>query len=230
MAAAEVTSSAQAQLCAQLYCIRAEVARNIYLPKDLFACEDGFIKQIVCTDFLTEEVFPGRIRLAEGAQHTFEAYTAPTAIFKNQKRQIIGQTLVHLLVDEYLQALPLPQRLQLAATIKEHERANPPWLKHLIRDHLRKKRFFWQLYPGLLTHRFNALARLTPLKRLRCLPAAAAGSLVTFVAAYLAHKTLRTGSTDYWPRAKRVGLKPLDANGNSNPVLTAARELNTKAC
>src|SRR5437660_334908 len=37
LSAADVTNSAEAQLCAQLYCIRAEVARNIYLPKDLFA-------------------------------------------------------------------------------------------------------------------------------------------------------------------------------------------------
>ena len=49
-----MTGSASAQLCGQLYCIRAEVARNIYLPKDLCACDDGFIKALVCTDFLTQ--------------------------------------------------------------------------------------------------------------------------------------------------------------------------------
>ena len=60
----EMTRAAHGQLCAQLYCIRAEVARNIYLPKDLAACEDGFIKALVCTDFLTHEVKPERVRLA----------------------------------------------------------------------------------------------------------------------------------------------------------------------
>jgi glycosyltransferase involved in cell wall biosynthesis len=53
LAASRLTSSAEGQLCGQLYCIRAKIARNIYLPKDLAACEDGFIKTLVCTDFLT---------------------------------------------------------------------------------------------------------------------------------------------------------------------------------
>ncbi len=53
LGASRLTASADAQLCGQLYCIRGEIARNIYLPKDLAACEDGFIKTLVCTDFLT---------------------------------------------------------------------------------------------------------------------------------------------------------------------------------
>src|SRR5262249_10560063 len=32
MGASQMTSSASGQLCGQLYCIRAEIARNIYLP------------------------------------------------------------------------------------------------------------------------------------------------------------------------------------------------------
>jgi hypothetical protein len=37
LSASQATQSAAAQLCGQHYCIRAEVARNIYLPKDLAA-------------------------------------------------------------------------------------------------------------------------------------------------------------------------------------------------
>ncbi|HLP75666.1 MAG TPA: glycosyltransferase, partial [Candidatus Paceibacterota bacterium] len=100
LAMSKLTRNASAQLCAQLYCIRAETARNIYLPKDLTACDDGFIKTLVCTDFLTHAVWPMRIQVARNASHTFEAYTSPRAIFKNQKRQAIGQTIVYLLVDD----------------------------------------------------------------------------------------------------------------------------------
>src|SRR3982751_3084028 len=42
-------------LCGQLYCLRATVARNIYLPRGLGAVEDGFIKAAVCTDCFTRE-------------------------------------------------------------------------------------------------------------------------------------------------------------------------------
>ncbi|MEY2466281.1 MAG: hypothetical protein QOD03_802, partial [Verrucomicrobiota bacterium] len=110
LAASSMTRAARGQLCGQLYCIRSEVARNIYLPKDLAACEDGFIKALVCTDFLRHAVWPGRIQLVKEAAHTFEAYTKPASIFKNQKRQMIGQTIVHVLVDDYLKKLPLSKR------------------------------------------------------------------------------------------------------------------------
>src|SRR5437879_6350096 len=80
LAISRVTQSARAQLCGQLYCIRSRVARNIYLPRDLAACEDGFIKSLVCTDFVTHTVEPERICLAEQAEHTFEAYTKLDAI------------------------------------------------------------------------------------------------------------------------------------------------------
>jgi len=210
LAATQMTAASDGQLCAQLYCIRSEVARNIYLPKDLAACEDGFIKHLVCTDFLRHQVKAERICLAPNAEHTFEAYTSPAAIFKNQKRQIIGQTIVHILVDNHLKTIPLHERLRLAATLSEKDNSDPSWLKRLIRDHVQQARFFWRLYPGLLRHRFNALRKLTPLKRLICLPAAAVGFVVTIVSSIMAYSFLKGGATDYWP-GKGAGVKPVGA-------------------
>src|ERR1041385_6548271 len=122
--ASEITTASSAQLCAQLYAIRSEIARNIYLPKDLTACEDGFIKHLVCTNFLTTKALPERIFQVPEAEHTFEAYTSPFAIFKNQKRQIIGQTIVHLLIDKYLPSLAMEQRHELAVSLKELDRSD----------------------------------------------------------------------------------------------------------
>ena len=211
LAASQGTLAADAQLCGQLYCIRAEIARNIYLPKDLAACEDGFIKALVCTDSLTHPIKPGRICIAGEAEHTFEAYTSLSAVFKNQKRQMIGQTIVHILVDDYLKALPLSERLRLAQRLRENDQADPLWLKRLISEHLARTRFFWRLYPGLPGQRFRALGKLSPLRRLLCFPAAAAGSLVALVSSFMAYKSLKAGSTDYWPRAQRLGMKAHDS-------------------
>lgn len=219
LAASRLAGSAPAQLCGQLYCIRAEVARNIYLPEDLAACEDGFIKALVCTDFLAHASSPKRIRVAMDAAHTFEAYTTPGAILRNQKRQIMGQTIVHVLVDQYLRQLPGPARARMAETLKELEAAEPGWLKRLIREHLRRTRFFWRLYPGLLAHRFRRLASQRGVHRLTCLPAALAGVSVALVSSAMAHRALKRGCTDYWPRSKRPGanapapaLNPADLN------------------
>jgi hypothetical protein len=202
-AASQLTRAAEAQLCGQLYCMRAEVARNIHLPKDLAACEDGFIKALVCTDFLSHPVNPGRIRLANQAAHTFEAYTSPRSILKNQKRQAIGQTMVHILVDHYLPGLSASQLARLAETLRARDDADPDWLKRLIAEHLRRTRFFWNLYPGLVTYRFKRLASLSPLRRLACLPAVGAGMIISLISGFLAYRFLKAGATDYWPKADR---------------------------
>jgi glycosyltransferase involved in cell wall biosynthesis len=204
LAAAQITRSSPAQLCAQLYCIKADVARNIYLPRDLAACEDGFIKTVVCTDFLTHESYPERIRLAPDAEHTFEAYTSPRAVLKNQKRQHMGQTIVHILVDKYLKHLPLSQREHLADTLRIKDAEDPSWLKRLINQHLAATNAFWKLYPGLLSHRFRRLAGLSPLQRLLCLPTVLVGLFVTSASSLLAYRSLKAGCTNYWPRAERA--------------------------
>jgi len=203
LGASQMTGTASAQLCGQLYCIRAEVARNIYLPKDLCACDDGYIKALVCTDFLTHQVWPWRIVAAPEAAHTFEAYVSPKTILKNQKRQMIGQTIVHILIDNYLNKLPVSQRTKLAQALTEKEQTDPDWLKRLIAEHIRRTPFCWQLYPGLLSHRFKRLATLNWFKRIACFPAAFAGFLLALVASFMAYVSLKKGATDYWPRAER---------------------------
>ena len=215
LAAAQSTLSADAQLCGQLYCMRAEVARSIYLPKDLAACEDGFIKAMVCTDLLAHEVWPDRIRVAENAAHTFEAYTSPAAILKNQKRQIIGQTIVHILVDKYLKELPIQDRKNLVETLKSREAKDPAWLKRLIRDHLQNTRYFWQIHPDLLGLRFKRLSHMRPMRRVTGFPAAAIGAFASLLASFLAYRTLKAGCTNYWPKASRGGLGGADALAGS---------------
>ena len=215
LAMSRLTRSASAQLCAQLYCIRAETARNIYLPKDLTACDDGFIKTLVCTDFLAHAVWPMRIQIARNASHTFEAYVSLPGVFKNQKRQAIGQTLVHLLVDDYLKRLPMWERNRLAETLRRKDRDNPDWLKQLVRDHLRRKRFFWRLYPGLLSHRFNRLSHFRGWKRIAYFPAALAGSMVSVFASFAAYRFLKSGGTGYWPRVNRGPLQTLNLPGEA---------------
>lgn len=220
LAMSRLTRSASAQLCAQLYCIRAETARNIYLPKDLTACDDGYIKTLVCTDFLAHAVWPMRIQVARNASHTFEAYTSLPGVFKNQKRQAIGQTIVHLLVDDYLKRLPMWERAKLADTLRRKDRENPDWLKQLVREHLHRKRFFWRLYPGLLSHRFRRLSHFHWWKRLAYFPAALAGSVVSLFAGFAAYRFLKSGSTGYWPRVDRTPLQTLNLPGESISTFT----------
>ncbi len=223
LSAAQLTASASAQLCAQLYGIRSDCARNIYLPKDLGACEDGFIKALVCTDFLEHEVWLDRLKIAPNAEHTFEAYTSPLAILKNQKRQIIGQTMVHIVVDKFLRTLAPSERRQLAHTLETKDTSDPSWLKRLLAAHLQSARFCWRLYPGLAAQRFRHLAKLSYVRRVSCLPAATLSSAMTLLASFLAWRTLKSGCTDYWPRAPRPVSDLHETCGVAQPALLRAR-------
>jgi len=201
-----MTTSADGQLCGQLYCIRSEIARRIWLPKDLGAPDDGFIKAVVCTDFFTGDLEPARIRTAPHASHIFEAYRSPLEVLNNQKRQMIGQTTVHLLVDHYLTKLPLKQRLDLASTIRQNDERDPDWLKRLIAEHLRGKQF-WQLFPDALTFRFDRWRKLKGLQRVTHFPAALAGFIVTMIACFRAHQHFKRGQMHYWPKASRDNIR-----------------------
>jgi hypothetical protein len=207
LATSAMTRAGDAQLTGQLYAIRATVARNIYLPASLAACEDGFIKNIVCTDFLTRDVDGRRIVRAKDAAHVFEAYTSPLDVLHNQKRQMIGQTILHVL-DRHLRSLSPAERTQLAATLEEMDRADPLWLKRLIGEHVRASPRFWQLFPGIVTFRFQRLARMRGTERLTHLPATLAGFVVTMIACSMAHRFLKQGYTDFWPDTKSTKLKP----------------------
>jgi glycosyl transferase family 2 len=198
----QLTGAGQGQLCGQLYAIRSSIARNIFLPKDLLV-EDGFIKAIVCTDFLTHSIMPWRIRVADEAEHVFEAYTNPKVVLKNQKRQIIAQTITHILIDQNLKAMTADEKFRMGSALAARDRSDPDWLKRLISEHLQRVGYFWRLYPGLMSQRFAQLRALPGGKRIVYFPAALASSAVALVASFMAWRALRSGTTNYWPKADR---------------------------
>ena len=205
--ASRSTQAGEAQLCGQLYCIRSETARRIFLPRDLGSCDDGFIKALVCTDFLTGPVNPARIVLAKDAAHMFDAYTSIRSVLKNQKRQAIGQAILHCLVDDYLKTLPPADRADLAAFLREKERVDPDWIKELMARHARRTKYFWRLIPGLAAFRFRRLARLDWSGRFKCLPTAVAGSFLSMVSCVRARAHFKKGCAQYWPHARTSGPK-----------------------
>lgn len=213
LATSDMNRAAQGQMTGQLYCIRAEVARRLYLPKDL-GIDDGFIKAIVCTDFFSNELHPGRIVVAENASHVYEAYTSAGELLKNQKRQMIGQTIVHVLV-EYLKTLPQPQRTNLADTLRQTEETSPDWIARLVAEHLLRVRHFWRLFPDALSFRFKRWSRLRGTKRVTHFPATLVGFAMTMIACAQAHQHFKRGKMHFWPKAARENIRNLSADKTS---------------
>jgi glycosyltransferase involved in cell wall biosynthesis len=219
LATSRLTQSGSAQLTGQLYCIRADVARAIWLPRDLAACEDGFIKSLVCTDLLRRPVNPARIRRVDGASHVFEAYTTARAILKNQKRQMIGQTFVHVLVDKFLPAACVRHAANPGEVIHLLDETEPEWLRDLINRHVREARHFWRLFPEVCSFRLRRWSRLPAHRKFTHLPATLLGSAVTLIAAAMAYRALRGGNLGYWPQ------KPPRADRPPSPRLADPLDL-----
>ncbi|HVM51504.1 MAG TPA: glycosyltransferase family A protein [Candidatus Acidoferrum sp.] len=205
LATSDMTQQIEGRITGQLYCIRAEVARRLWLPKDLGAPDDGFIKAVVCTDFFTRPLDPSRITPAPNASHLYEAYISPWDVLKNQKRQMIGQTTVHVLL-EYVRSLPRQERQELAAHLKAKEAEDPAWLGRLTEQHARQ-RGFWRLFPNVLTFRWQRWWKLGGLRRVTHFPAALAGAGVTLMACAMARRHFLRGQIAYWPKASRTVLR-----------------------
>jgi hypothetical protein len=205
LATSSMTGTLEGCFSGQLYCMRAGIARNLYLPRDLGANDDGFFKAAVCTDFFNEKSDVRRVVRAPDAAHVYEAYLSVPEVLNNQKRQMIGQASVHVLV-EYLKTLSPVERTNLAEAIEERERADPEWLRKLVDQHLARVRFFWRLFPGLLTFRFRRLWKLKGVRKLTHFPAALVGLAVTLIACARAFKFLKKGQSYYWPKAGRQAM------------------------
>jgi hypothetical protein len=207
LAMSDMTGTIEGRLNGMLYCLRASVARNIYLPRDLGATDDGFFKAVICTDFFRMPSDPTRVVSVRGATHLYEPYLSLRDVLNNQKRQMIGQTTVFVLV-EYLMSQPESDRANLAATIRRNEARDPDWFKKLIDARVASPRRFWRLFPGILTFRWQRLGKMRGIRRLTHFPAAAAGFVITLVACWQASRFLRRGVSAFWPKTVRQVILP----------------------
>lgn len=205
LSTSDMTGSIPGRLNGQLYCIRSGIARNLYLARDMIANDDGFFKAVITTHFLTAPADPAKTVSIASARHLFEPYLKLSDVLNNQKRQMIGQTTVHVLIA-YLQTLPVEERLDLAETLRRHEARDPDWLKKLIAAHIRRERFFWRIFPDALTFRWRRWAQLPLGRRITHFPAAAAGFVVTLIACYRARRFLTGGVANFWPKAARQSI------------------------
>jgi hypothetical protein len=169
------------KLCEQLYCLRASVARSLFLPGDLAGAEVDFINEVVRTEFFTRDSNRHRVVLAPEAAHLCEPRIGHGAILERYRRRAMGRAALHVLL-EHVKGLAWEDRFNLAEALRRRESQDPEWLKKLIAAHLRRRPFFWQLFPGALTLRFKQLFALPGLKKLTHLPAACAGFFLTLAA------------------------------------------------
>ena len=199
------------QICGQLYLLRGKTAREVRFPRDLPACEDVFLDSYLRGGFGNPTGKAALIVRAADAHHSYQAYTRVPDILRNQKRQIIGQTVIHVLKAELSRRAPTGT--PLAKEIAQRDATDPDWLKKRIREHLSRSKKLRELFPRVLLFRIHRWQRLPFLEKLIYVPATVLGWLGTLLAAWSARRHLATGRIHYWPDAKSRGCRPLQNSG-----------------
>ncbi|MFA7256813.1 MAG: glycosyltransferase family 2 protein [Kiritimatiellales bacterium] len=167
MKTASINQSAPGQLCGQLYCARAAWLRRLWIPEGIIV-EDGFIKKMAVSNFLTEPEDAGRrLIVAETASHVFEAYTRLPDVLATHRRQIAGY-IIHRWIWEYLQ-LHLSEAPDAAVLIEKLNRAAPGWTRRLIADEI-KKRDYIRIYKILIATRFIRFRNFSASKKAAYMP------------------------------------------------------------
>jgi Zn finger protein HypA/HybF involved in hydrogenase expression len=175
-------------LCGQLYCARADILRQIYIPAELSA-DDGFLYQMVTTNCLTTTTQTDRIARAPMASHVFEAYTNPQQLIKHE-RWLVVSNITNTLIFEHLRGSVIAGGAASASTLlRIWDQQNPRWVTHLIREKL-KAQSGWVSPPAYLWRRFTNLRHKSFLKALLLLPLALVALGLDLVTLYAANREL----------------------------------------
>ena len=183
-----ITRASPGQLTGQLYCARGPLLRQVHIPKGIIV-EDGFIKQMVCTELMRKPCDNNLIIRAPEASHVFEAYTGIKDIFLNQRRQQIGHTVYTYLRDYLIQHIGEKDAGQIIA---ENNSSNPEWFRELIKQRVCQSRW-WVMYPGAFSVRWRRLKNLSIMRRILAIPVATAAFLLDIAVLTAANQTLRKG-------------------------------------
>jgi hypothetical protein len=203
LAVSAMTKATPGQLTGQLYAARAAALRRIVIPEGVIV-EDGFLKQMLVTDGLTQRADNSRIVRAPDAAHVFEAYTRLRDILPNQRRQAVGHTIYTYLRD-YLHH-EIAQGRFAEQTLREKGAADPEWFLHEIKRRVAEGGW-WVMHPGALAVRWKRWSAQRGLRRLTFFPAALAGWLLDLIVYTWANDTLKKGKLKgIWKDTKTTGL------------------------
>lgn len=185
--AGDMTGAAPGQLTGQLYCARASALRQLVIPRGLIV-EDGFIKQMICTDGYRQAVDQTLVVRAPDAAHIFECYTRPSDVFNHQVRQAVGQTIYSYVRDD-LKRCGRP----VFEELRSRSAADPDWLQHVIHAEL-SRRGWWVMDTSSIAMRWRRIRFAKSLRQRAAFTALALAALAIDIPVFaVSNWKLRTG-------------------------------------
>ncbi len=193
----------------QLTAYKAQAARQLWLPPTLIH-EEGYIKDLLVSDFLTAEPDPYRILCVPKAGYVFQAYRKWKDIVATQARARISELQRFVLMCELRRERSTGDvDRPICEVLREWLDENPNWLDQLMARHV-AGRGFWVMFPGAVWHRMSEWGRMTGYQRWLSLPIALAGTAGDLFFAILANRQVKQGvyrSRDLWTDTRSPELK-----------------------
>lgn len=153
---AEQLTDFRKSIAGGLYCIRSETARRIHLPTGL-PVEDGFVRAMVLTDFLTEPERMERIDGNEEVYFIYESIRTIPALVRHQTRIVVGSAINSTLYARIRRLAPTPEAAQ--AMLREAAQ-DDDWLGRVLREDLPRAPFGYVPFHFLVKRFRRADARL----------------------------------------------------------------------
>jgi glycosyltransferase involved in cell wall biosynthesis len=188
------------QICGQLYMARADKLRQLALPVG-FSGTDGFIAELICTNFFTQEYNASKMMLLlETPSHTFEAYTSPLSFIKHE-RQLTKAIMGHQWMYKHLQAIKEQSDQPLGEYIRTRNENEPDWVSSVYRANTYKadQGWTWFIPAWLFFRRFKLFRNKSIIKRVILAPAVLFASVIDWFVFVLANHDLnRKAYQSYW--------------------------------
>ena len=143
-------------ICGQLYMMRAQTARQMYLPRGL-PVEDGFVRHAIITRLFCADVDESLIDQPKDVIHVYESERSIRPLIRHQVRIVIG-TAVNAALFSHL--IELATRAGAASVAEELARAatDPKWIEGVLARRLPDPCFGWVPW-GCLTGRIHTFLK-----------------------------------------------------------------------
>jgi glycosyltransferase involved in cell wall biosynthesis len=138
-----ITQGSSAQITGQLYAMKGEFIRSIWMPVNYKTFQDdGFLKQVVVTRGFRYEPDARSVKKAPDASHVFEAYTGVRDIFNNQVRQATNVVILGFIIDELKTLKKRNKRADLGEIIYSLNISDNCWVSKIINNKINECGYF----------------------------------------------------------------------------------------
>jgi len=170
-------SSNYKAIAGSLYCVRGKIIRQVYMPTGL-PVEDGFLRAMIVTDNFTHLDDNSKIAIADDVCHYFQAILSPLALYKHEKRLVIGTTINSIIYNHLWAAVKIGS-IDAGEIVKDLNDDDKNWVASLV-ERYRDESGFW-LVPSRVSTRYvmNLIkSDRAILKKLFLLPIALGASFI----------------------------------------------------